>query len=308
MKRKIAVSGLVIVLFFMAGFGIGHLFSGFGEGRTYPLLGRRVQDEDNKRNIKINFSQLRQELTEYLADQGEIGQQTSVYFEFLSSGVAINLNETQEVVGASLMKVPYVMTMYQLAEHGKLDLDKKIPLKKEWLNDEYGTLYQKGEGYELTLRQAAELALRDSDNTAVLMIGDSVDSVSNPDFEAFNYLDLDYNIQSDGTVAISARSYSSVLKCLYLACHTSNKSSQEMLSYLTKSSFNNRLTRYLPDDLVVAHKIGTFHESYQSDCGIVYHTSGRYILCVMVKGSDPAASDIIADISHEVYLYFKQDE
>ena len=79
--------------------------------------------------------------------------------------------------------------------------------------------------------------------------------------------------------------------------------SEEILTYLAESSFKDRLTKYLPEDLPVAHKIGTYNTRYQSDCGIVYLKDENYALCIMVEGEDPEASSIIADLSRRTYLY-----
>ena len=64
---------------------------------------------------------------------------------------------------------------------------------------------------------------------------------------------------------------------------------------------------YLPEEVKVAHKIGTYDATdqihVQSDCGIVYIPERNYLLCVMVKGDDPIASRIIGDISKVTYNF-----
>lgn len=274
----------------------------------YPLLARRIQI-DNPNDVSLKYTDLRQKLQTYINNQDAESKNISLYFEYLPTGVAININEKNESIAASLMKLPVVMNLYRASENGQIDLDKKVVLKKEWLNDEYGTLYQKGEGYELSIREAARLTLKDSDNTALLLIWDQLEGVQiNPENDSMNYLDVEYGLVEDGRAQISARSYSSILKCLYLSCFNNNNDSQEMLEYLTKSTFNNRLTKYTPDSLKIAHKIGTYNVRYQSDCGIFYVPQKNYVLCVMVTGEDPGASQIIADISQSVYLFITESK
>jgi len=269
---------------------------------SYPLLAKRIQI-DNPNDVKLNFSELRKQLDVYVKQQ-QNPDSLSIYYEFLPSGVAININDKNESIAASLMKLPVVMSLYKASELGIVDLDRKIPLQEQWLNQEYGKLYLKGAGYELTLRDAAKLTLRDSDNTALLMIWDSIEKARLPqDEESLNYLDVDFSIVEDGRALIGARSYSSILKCLYLSCYNSKDSSQEMLSYLAESTFTNRLTREIPNDIKVAHKIGTYNIRYQSDCGIVYLDKNNYVLCVMIEGQDPLASEQIAQVSRIVYDY-----
>jgi beta-lactamase class A len=294
---------LIIVIFFSAGFATSSFLDNNSSIDTkYPLVARRAQI-DNPNELHVNFSSLRTGLESYISGLGEDSSKVSVYFEYLPTGVSININETNESVAASLMKVPIVMTLYQAASSGKIDLDKKVELKKEWLNDEYGTLYQKGEGYQISIREAAKLTLRDSDNTAVLLIFDELDELANEDSSVTSYLDLEFEVNSDERVLIGARSYSSIMKCLYFACYNTQADSQEILSYLTESVFDNRLELLLPDDLQVAHKIGTFSTKFQSDCGIFYVPDKNYLLCVMVEGEDPKASAVISTVSSKVYKY-----
>jgi beta-lactamase class A len=302
--QKPAISVLVILLFFVMGFGSSQLLTSIRNDalENYSLLAKRTQ-VSNPNIPVVNFTTLRQELENYVANLGEDAGDASIYFEYLPTGVSISINDANESIAASLMKVPVVMNLYKFAEEGKIDLDRKVKLKKEWLNNEYGTLYQKGEGYEITIREAARLTLKDSDNTAILLIFDQIKNYTDETSNVLSFLDLEYDTTADERVFLGARSYSSILKCLYLTCYNSKDSSQEILTYLTQSSYNNRLTLLLPEDVLVAHKIGTFSKEYQSDCGIFYVVSRNYLLCVMVKGEDPVASATIASISKQVYYY-----
>jgi len=150
----------------------------------YPYLAKRIQT-GIKNEIKVNFSELRKQLTDYINKQEGGGANISYYFEYLPTGVSININERNESIAASLMKLPVVMNLYKQAELGKIDLDKTVKLKKEWLNSEYGTLYKQGEGYPITIREAAKLTLKDSDNTALLLIWDQLKPLqTSPDQDA----------------------------------------------------------------------------------------------------------------------------
>lgn len=269
----------------------------------YAYLARRIQI-DNPNNIRLNFTTLRKDLTRYLDNLEDKSNKVSIYYEYLPSGVSININENNEVVGASLMKLPVIMNMYKLVEKGEISMDTKVKLKKEWLNSDYGNLYTKGEGYELTLREAAEYTLKDSDNTALLAIWDTakMQNMETSD-QALYYMDIEFEVLKDQTVLIGARSYSSILKCLYFSCYNSFEHSNEILEYLSRSTFNDRLTKYTPKDLKVSHKIGTYSQNYQSDCGVFYVPKENYILCVMVEGDEIESGGIMADISRIVYKF-----
>lgn len=297
------------MLTYAAGIGTAVLVRSIRQNRSsheYPLLARRVQNND-RGNYRVNFTSLRSELQEYVDSHQEKSGDISVYFESLATGSSIHLAEDTEYIAASLMKVPIVMSLYRWADETGADLDKKVALKEEWLNNEYGTLYQKGAGYELTIREAARLTLSDSDNTALSLVHAQMDSrfIEGAD-GVISFMDFSFEVTEDLLALVDTKNYSSILKCLYFACYNSLEDSQEILGYLTESSYDERLMLYLPDGITVAHKIGTFNDDYQSDCGIFYLSEYRnYILCVMVKEQDPDASYIIADISQMVYLHMK---
>jgi len=111
------------------------------------------------------------------------------------------------------MKTPVVMELYKASELGRINLDKEVSLKQEWLDSGYGTLYKKGAGYKLTLRQAAKIALTDSDNTAIAAIQNSTVGLLHNDESSVNFLDVTLSHDNNKLLQISSRSYSSFLKC-----------------------------------------------------------------------------------------------
>jgi beta-lactamase class A len=276
-------------------------------GQTqYPLLAKRIF-VDNPNDTIMDLAPIRQAVRSYI--DNNIGQDNvSLYFEYLPTGVSFDPDSTNTFVAASLLKVPQVMNLYKAAELGYIDLDKEVALKQEWLDSEYGTLYQKGAGYKLTLREAARLAMVDSDNTAVLAIQQTLiaDGRLLPDDQAMNFIDTDYMVNEQNKVLIGSATYSAILKCLYFSCYLEQKDSQELLTYMTQSMQTNRLRAGVPKDIQVAHKIGTFSQEVQSDCGIVYVPNRSYVLCVMLKQPDEIGSKHIAVISEIVYKYISR--
>lgn len=301
MKSKVLYVVIFVLLVFSA-YSTTMLFK--SRDYKYEFLAKRVQ-QDNPNKVVVKFVGVREKLEQYI-NQLKDPTVASIYFEYLPTGVSIKINENSEQVAASLMKVPVVMDVYKASELGYINLNDKMKLKADWLDDEYGSLYKKGAGYEISVKDAVDLVLKESDNTAFLAIWDKLNG-SNLEYvdKSLNYLDVNFNLRKDERVEISPESYSSLLKCLYFSCFNSFSDSNEILQTLTESKFMNRLVKKLPSDLKVAHKIGAFSKINQSDCGIVYLDKKNYILCVMVKGDDPTASKIIADISEIVYENLK---
>jgi beta-lactamase class A len=309
MSRR--VTAIVIALVITAGsFFIGTRF-GTKEapqttvqgGEDYPLLAQRIF-LDNPNDVILNFTPLRQQLNTYFTDKKLSG---GVYFEYLPTGTSIRISDDSREIAASLMKLPLAMELYKMKELGKVDLTKEVTLQQSWLDSGYGTLYLKGAGYKLTLKEAASIMLKQSDNTALKAIGYSTQGLLSADQSVLASLDVDFKQNPDLTVSISSKAYSSILKCLYFSCYLNREDSEEILETLTDTEFNNRLLGGISDrGIKVAHKIGVASETTQSDCGIVYLPKRNYILCIMLnENNGPSTNEHIAAISKTAYDFLK---
>lgn len=265
----------------------------------YPFLAKRIFAE-NPNDILIDFAPLRAALNQY-SQQFDVNH--SIYFEYLFTGssVRIDADMPDGVVAASLVKLPIVMNLYRAVELGRLDLDQEVRIQEDWLDSGFGDLWKRGAGTTITLRQAAELALIQSDNTAVRVIQESVVPVMRDGEFALQVLDVEHVVGSDQRTKLRAKEYASVLKCLYLACFVNETHSQQILKDLTKTPFTDRLAAGIPDDVDVAHKIGVYGEEADSDCGIVYEPNRPYLLCIMLAMPPAEAHKHMATISKLVY-------
>lgn len=249
----------------------------------YTLLAPRLF-LDNPNDTRINFSGLRSSVRNYFSENDVSG---TLYFEYLPTGTSIRVNGDERFTAASLMKLPVAMELFKAKELGVADLNQKVTLKQEWLNDGFGDLYKKGAGYELSLQELVEILLKDSDNTALRAIIETNDRVLGTNDRALGSLDIEYTLGNDQSIQIGSRSYSSFLKCLYFACYNNKEDSQAILNLLSETKFNNRIVSGIADpNVVIAHKIGVANVNWQSDCGIVYIPSSNYVLCIMLEGTD----------------------
>ena len=77
-----------------------------------------------------------------------------------------------------------------------------------------------------------------------------------------------------------------------------------MIEILKRQTFNDRIPKYLPKEIDVAHKTGELFGS-KHDAGIVFGKNGDYIIVVLSKTeSEAEAAEKIANFSKEVYEYF----
>lgn len=303
-KKAISISVIVIVAMISC-YLIGQRTSTTSQtgqnDDSYPLLAKRLFVE-NPNDFRINFSQLRTDFRAYFAKNDVRG---SLYFEYLPTGSSVRINDNQQYRAASLIKLPVAMELFKADELKLTDIDKTLVLQPEWLNDRFGDLYKKGAGYELTQRNAARIMLTDSDNTALRAVLSVTETALETDDRALGSLDIEFSTTASDGIDIGARSYASFFKCLYFACYNTKPHSEEMLRYLTESIFDNRLVAGISDKNVkVAHKIGVFNTSVQSDCGIVYVEKNDYIICVMIEGDDTdATNNHIAELSKIAFDY-----
>ncbi|HSE61317.1 MAG TPA: serine hydrolase [Candidatus Saccharimonadales bacterium] len=299
MKRRFL---LFTTLFFMAlSILLGVLYyqsSTKNESTKYPHLAKRLFLEDPN-DVLINLEPLRQNVRKYLTDTGLT---YSFYFEYLFTGSNIRAGDSNKLVGASLMKIPVVMDLYKAAEQNKIDINKKVTVDKESVNNdtEFGNQQHLKPGDQISLRDAARIALTESDNTAAYIVFQATQHLLAPEDQAINNLDVETQIgESDkGKYAlIGARSYSSFLKCLYYSCFLSRDHSEQILSDLSKTTDTTRIRAGVSKDTEVIHKIGSFSNVTQSDCGIVYLTNRRYILCIMLDTDAQTANKHIQKIA-----------
>lgn len=270
------------------------------EQSAYNLLAKRLFIEDPNEPI-IAFSTLRAQLNQYYIDNKLSG---SLYFEYLPTGTSVRVGTDERRVAASLIKLPVAMEAYYAKEHGLINFNKSYTLTRDMLNPGFGELYKRGEGATITLEEALDAMLKDSDNTALNVVAKAIEGVVKPSDGPFNFLDAEFVQNDDFTVSLTPRAYSSFLKCLYFSCYLDKPDSQEILRLLTESHLRDRLPAGLPEGVTVANKVGNFYDNVQSDCGIVYIPKRNYLICVMLDGpDDDLSSKYIADLSGLAYDY-----
>ncbi len=262
--------------------------------KRYPLLSPRIL-RDTHPDFILNFLDLRTNLHKKL---DSLGDKFSMYFEYLPTGNSIGINANNEFYAASLFKLPVVMAYFRRKELTNTKEDVKVKLTKEMLDSRFGDLWQKGEGYEIGLDEAVQLALEKSDNTAAEALGAAItQDAFNDVYEA---IDIPLQITNNGAV-MTAKNYSSILKALYFSAVLTKEDSSKTLDYLTHSEFNDKLIAGLPKDITVAHKIGVIDEKSYMDCGIVYIPSRPYILCMVSSGTEDDARSRMSSTSKMIY-------
>ncbi len=226
-----------------------------------------------------------------------------------SSGKAVSLNADRRFVAASLSKLYALLTLYRAASEGELSLDDKITMHSSdvWA---YGTgvLYKHPDkyplGYTMTLRECAEFMIKESDNTAELMLHRYLgDERIEAELHRIGATSTHYwhpiNTTTPNDILL-------VLKAIADPTYTTRELSTDMLELMTNTSFEDRLPQPLPKGSRVAHKIGSYESTF-SDAGIVFpeesgDTDQEYYIVVFSEGpTEEEARETIQDISLAAY-------
>jgi beta-lactamase class A len=224
------------------------------------------------------------------------------------SGKTASLNADRRFVAASLSKLYALLTLYRVASQGELSLDDEITMRSSdvWA---YGTGVlakypnKYPVGYTMTLRECARFMIKESDNTAELMLNRYLGEKR---IEAeLHRIGADSTRYWSPINTTTPNNILLVLRKIADPSYTSPQLSAEMLGLMTDTSFENRLPGPLPEGTRVSHKIGSYDSTF-SDAGIVFpEESGKgqeYYIVVFSEGdTQEDAIKSIRDISLATY-------
>lgn len=224
----------------------------------------------------------------------------SVYFADLNSGNSLGINEMQVHTGASLNKVPIIAALYYLTNKGKVDLDEKITLQKEDIQD-YGTgsLRYKEPGGVYSLKTLAKLSLQQSDNTAAYIIATKI-GVNN-----IQEIIEEWGLKQTDMANNKTSAYDTFLlfKKIYKSEVTSPSLTKELLGFMKDTDIEDRIPSLLPKDINVYHKTGDGDGNIH-DGGIIEKGNKVFFLSVLtsdVQNKEEETKKQIAKIAKEIF-------
>jgi len=243
-------------------------------------------------------------------------QQVSVFFRDLNTRRWFGINENVNFYPASLAKLPIAMMFYKTAEVNSNVLKAPLSVTQNDLSLNDGEHYKPKDSLEAEKQYPLKELLRHllvySDNAPVNSLMDASNSFRDA---VLSDLGIYFTPQEDETVGtwnISAKSYANLFRVLYNSSYLRPEYSNEILQYLSQSTFDNGLVSGLPKDTKVAHKFGEIGHTDEktgenvtilNDCGIIYKKNNPYILCVMTQGNNfENLEKIIQTISEKVYI------
>jgi beta-lactamase class A len=258
---------------------------------------------ESQNKYAINYQNLKDKYLELQKDPNIKGTY-GIYFEDLNTGAWIGINKRDDFVPASLLKVPLMVATLKDVESGEITLETTVQLHHEDLDTRSGSLWTKGAGYEISVKELLTYLIKESDNTAVLTLYRNFLTV-----EEINEAKLAMGLPTTNEAtydAIGPKQYSNILRSLYYSAYLRRTFSELGLSIMSETDYNQQIPAGVPDDVQISHKIGFFYEegklSGHHDCGIIYHPQKPYILCVMSKHTTlQEANYFISEVSRITY-------
>ena len=262
---------------------------------TSPLL-ECNGDESNIEELSISKYSLNN-LVDELKNKGSFNH-VSVYVRDLNNGPWIGINEKEEFIGASLLKVPVMIATLQKGNlDDKLEYKNRLDFTEQYFGNEeiiVGEVYTKEELVE-------KMIIQSDNNAAVLLMS----QLKNQDiYNVFTSIGLGSPLEVKD-YQVNTKTYSGMFRVLFNASYLSKEDSEKALDILTRSEFKKGIVKYLPKEIKVAHKFGVREVGELKqlhDCGIVYYPKHPYLVCIMTKGDDlEKMAEGVANIS--LYIY-----
>ncbi len=255
------------------------------------------------------YKSLRNEIVKNASEfYGKVG----IYIKDLKTGITLGYNEDILFPSASLVKTPLMGVVYKAQQDGLLNLEDEITLRNKHKTWGSGILKKYKPGKKLKIRKIVELMIIESDNTATNMLTDLLgfDYINNTfknDFclsvTRINRKIMDLSARYKGIENYTtAKEMGLFLEKLYKGEIVSKPASQEMIEILKKQKISDRIPRFLPHSLNIAHKTG-FLRKVCHDTGIIFTPNGDFIICILTSDfkSSRIAKNFIGEVAYKTY-------
>ncbi len=260
---------------------------------------------------KKEYEEFQGVLTERIAQWKREGKaaHVSVYFRDLDNGPWFGIEESEEFYPASLLKIPILIATLDYAQANPGFLEREVMYTDIFEpaddNAPAGQRIETGTAY--SVHEVLRRMVAYSDNRSKQLIlrtlleaGDGTDLLVTT-LGRIGILPANGDLSSP----IGVKSYASLFRLLYNSSYLNREYSQLALTLLAESTFTQGIVAGLPPGNKVAHKFGIADrpEGQQlHDCGIIYHPTSPYLLCIMTRNDDQEQNaHVIAEISKLVF-------
>ena len=233
-----------------------------------------------------------------------------INFYDLNKNNGFSVNGDKKVLSASMIKLLILAELMKKISENKFSLSDTIMIVDSMKTGGDGVLKELNTGHHFTLKELATLMIVVSDNQATNILIDFLG------MENINQLGKELRLKETflgrKMMDIEARKkgydnytcvddISLLLKLIYQEKLINKEASQLMLDILLRQQQGERLQRYLPSDIKIAHKCGDL-DNLENDGGIIWIGDKAYILVVLTNGMpNLQCKQTIGKISKFVY-------
>jgi len=271
---------------------------------------------------QFDLTKLRGDIEKVIATEPDAT--IAIAFEDLKTGEKIFINEKEQMHAASTMKTPVMIEVFKQATEGKFNLSDSLLIKNEFksiVDESTFSLSPEDDSDEIVYRRIGKkMSIYD---LVYQMITVSSNFATNILIELVKPENVMQTMRAIGAENIQVlrgvediKAYRQGLNNttdafdMYLIMKKIAKreivtpeACDEMIKILLDQRFKDKIPRYLPSTLKIAHKTGWIN-GIDHDVAIVYLTPDHpYILVVLTKGIENhvRAQKLIADVSKLVY-------
>lgn len=306
---------VVIITFFVVGFFVTTVASwvrqSFAkESLPYKILSPIADPVGTSRRLITSITNPQKPLKDVVEEamHGSKGDYAIVIID-LVNGDTYAIQEEKTYGSASLYKLWVMATAFDQIKKGKLGEKETLHKAISDLNNEFDISSDSAEQQDgeiaLTVSQALHQMITISHNYAALLLSDRIGLTNVSTFLKKNgFLHSSIGQPPRTTASDIATFYTK----LYRGEIVSKEASEKMLDLLKKQQLNDRIPKYLPKDVAVAHKTGEL-DYFKHDAGIVFTKNREYVIVVLSESEFPqAAAERMAQLSKAVYAYFERKE
>jgi beta-lactamase class A len=230
-----------------------------------------------------------------------------------ATGKYVDYRGKDEYAAASMIKIPVLVAMLQAVDAGQIKQDQLVTVRQDLVTGGSGWLQWRPVGSKIVLKDAAELMMVVSDNTATNMVIDLLGGKEKLDAEFVSWGLERTRINNmlgdfEGTNKTDPHDMVYLMARIERGELLSAASRKWMYDVMSRTRIRTLLNPGLPPGAKIAHKTGDIGMMV-GDAGIVTTPEGkRYIVSVQVERphNDRRANLLIRALSKMIYRCFSQ--
>ena len=212
----------------------------------------------------------------------------SIYIKDLKDDQAFEYRSNEIFPSASIYKLAVMYKTFDALEKGEVEKDEALSLKQDANSPQTSR----------TVAETLRLMITISDNDSAILLAEKFGWANIEKFLIdVGIENFKLAVQTESTPQSTAQ----ILERIYLGQAVSKQASSEMKKLLLSQTVNDRIPKYLPQNVKVAHKTGEL-DTLRHDAGIVYGKKSDYIFVFFSNTPNPEdAAETIADLSKQIF-------